>query len=405
MRSCLALIPENIERVFVAYSGGLDSSVLLHLLISSKPSFQLVPWHVNHGLIEAAGRMERFCIEQASALGLEIRIDRLDLGEVESNIEAEARRWRYRLFERHTRAGDCIVTAHHADDQAETFLLNALRASGSAGLRGIARSRRLGDTLLLRPLLAYGRERLGKYASENQVEWFDDPSNRSNRFDRNYLRNEVVPLLRRRWPGFQHALAASSDIQSEIQELLDETGALDYDAFKCAESGGYPTLDVDGLNRLSLARRKNLVRYWVAQAGLPVLPRARLLELINQLHTKNHASPEISMPGYSIRIYDRRMFLVRDTEVACSDDSFDFGFCERIEIEQLELRTTRDEIFRRLRITDRNQALTLRFRTRAGENRDRHRLKRMFQKYRVPPWERARVAQIYLDDRLEGLLI
>ena len=98
MQSCLALIPDDTERAYLAYSGGLDSSVLLHLLVNSDRGFELVPWHINHGLLDAAAGMEDFCIQQARHYGLEIRVDRLDLGNIDSNIEAEARRRRYQIF-------------------------------------------------------------------------------------------------------------------------------------------------------------------------------------------------------------------------------------------------------------------------------------------------------------------
>ena len=199
----------------MAYSGGLDSSVLLHMLLSTEREYEILPWHINHGLVENALQMEQFCIQQAQAYGLEIRVDRLDLTNVDSNIEAVARDRRYRLFEESTQAGDCILTAHHADDQAETFLMNALRGSGVAGLRGIARQRRLGSSLLLRPLLEFSREQLEDYANRHEVAWFNDPSNQNPRFDRNYLRREIVPLIRQRWPGYQDALSTSSEIQSE----------------------------------------------------------------------------------------------------------------------------------------------------------------------------------------------
>jgi tRNA(Ile)-lysidine synthase len=168
MRSCLESIPDDCRRVFVAYSGGLDSSVLLHLLLSTGRAYEILPWHINHGLVENSSQMEQFCIQQAQAYGLEIRVDRLDLADVDSNIEAVARRQRYRLFAENTHAGDCILTAHHADDQAETFLMNALRGSGVSGLRGIARRRRLGSSLLLRPLLEFSRAARDRLVQRSQ---------------------------------------------------------------------------------------------------------------------------------------------------------------------------------------------------------------------------------------------
>ena len=401
MQSCLQSIPDDARRVFVGFSGGLDSSVLLHLLLQRERSYEVVAWHINHGLVEVAEQMERFCIEQARALGLELRIDRLDLSRVKSNVEAEARRQRYRLFREGCESGDCVLTAHHADDQAETFLLNALRGSGVAGLRGIAARRQLGEGLLLRPLLQYSRTELESYAKEHEIRWFNDPSNRSLRFDRNYLRHEVMPLLGQRWHGLPQVLAASCEIQSQTQDLLDEVAEQDYAGL----SAGPDTLHLPDLLRLSEARRVNLLRYWAARAGAPAIPHARLRQLLQQLHARHDAQPEISLPGCSIRVYDDRLFLVMDSEPQEVDSEYDFGREEEIQVDQIDLKMTRGEIFARLGVEDEHQVLTLRFRRGGERNCDRHRLKRLFQKHRVPPWERDTVAQVYLDGRLQGLLI
>jgi tRNA(Ile)-lysidine synthase len=350
--------------------------------------------------------MEKFCIEQAGRAGLEIRVDQLRLDKVESNVEAVARHNRYALFARHTRSGDCILTAHHADDQAETFLLNALRGSGSAGLRGIARQRLLdGGALLLRPLLDYSRSLLESYARQHKLTWVDDPSNQSSQFDRNYLRNQVVPLLKKRWPQFESSFAIASQLQSETQDVLDEIAALDFLQVKSTASKGIATLDITQLELLSPGRRKNLLRYWITRAGLAVIPYARMQELMHQIHAKADAVPEIAMPDYSIRIYDQRLFLVVKEKLRERSGSFDFGLQTNVEIKKFNLQVERSEIFRELGITDQNQALSLRFRDDGQQNDDRHRLKRMFQKHRVPPWERAAIAQVYLDGKLQGLLL
>lgn len=389
----------------MAFSGGLDSSVLLHLLVCEQREFEIIPWHINHGLVENAAQMEQFCIDQVQGYGLEIRRDHLNLAAVDSNIEATARRLRYQLFEQRTRAGDCILTAHHADDQAETFLLNALRGSGVAGLRGIASQRYLGETLLLRPLLRYSRDQLEAYANQHEVAWFNDPSNQSLRFDRNYLRKQVLPLIKKRWPNFHNALSTSCEIQSETQEVLSEIAQQDYAALQIPEASGQARLDLSGLLSLSPGRRKNLVRYWIETAGLTALPQARLEQLMQQLQARPDALPEIAMPDYSIRIYNQQLFLVRAAKAQHSGGEFDFGLNPVIEIDQLDLRMTRQEIFQRLDIRDQDQSLTLRFRQPGAPNSDNHRLKRLFQQHRVPPWERAVTAQVYLDGRLEGLLL
>ncbi len=404
MQSCLALIPDDTERVYLAYSGGLDSSVLLQLLAGSPRKFTLLPWHVNHGLLDAAEAMESFCIEQAHHYDLEIRVDHLELGNLDSNIEAEARRRRYSLFESVLAERDCLITAHHADDQAETFLLNALRGSGSAGLRGIARRRELGAGLLLRPLLDCSRQQLEDYANRHEIPWFNDPSNQSNRFDRNYLRNEVVPSIRARWPNYQDALSTTSRLQAETQSVLSEIAQLDYAVHSRPAEAGDQTLDLEGLLSLSPGRCKNLLRYWVAQTGLPAIPGARLDEVIRQLHARPDAMPEISLPGYSIRLYDKRLFVVLDDALRDYSGVYEFELEPMIEIDACDLHMPRAEVFRQLQIEDNKQRLTLKYRNEGEQNSDRHRLKRLFQNQRVPPWERDSAAQVYLDGKLSGLL-
>jgi len=420
MQSCLALIPDDIERVHLAYSGGLDSSVLLHLLVSNQHRYSVIPWHVNHGLLEVAGRMEEFCAQQAQGYGLELRLDRLDLGNIDSNIEAEARQQRYRLFAAANEVSSCIVTAHHADDQAETFLLNALRGSGSAGLRGIARSRDLGDGLLLRPLLEFSRQQLEDYASDHELAWFNDPSNRDNRFDRNYLRNEVIPAIRTRWPTFQRSLATTSRLQAETQQILDDMAQLDYQALSKLDKGVDFTLDIEGLLQLSDERARNLLRYWVANAGLGTIPGTRLREVMSQLHAKPGSMSQIAMPEYSIRSYDQRLFLVRNDAVRDCQGVFELGLNEDISIDEVDLKLCRADLFSLLQIDDQAQRVTLRYPgpghksgQRSGQESgqppeprpaDRHRLKRLYQKHRIPPWLRPYTAQVYLDDKLVGLL-
>jgi len=405
MQSCLALIPDDTDLVYLAYSGGLDSSVLLHLLVSSQPRYRIIPWHVNHGLQDSALQMEQFCIDHARQYGLEARVDRLEPGSIESNVEATARRLRYRLFEDGNGPQDCVLTAHHADDQAETFLLNALRGSGSAGLRGIARCRQLGSGQLLRPLLDYSRRQLEEYAQFYELAWFNDPSNSDLRFDRNYLRNQVFPVLAARWPHYQTALSTSSQLQGETQEMLDELAHIDLQALSRSTAGNNPTLDLTELVQLSPGRRRNLLRYWIAQAGLPAMPGSRLQEVMNQLGARVDAIPEIAMPDYSIRLYDQRLFLVPvGTEHDCHG-VFEFGLATMIEINDCKLRCSRKDLFSRLQIEDHKQLVSVRFRDAEQPAVDRHRLKRLFQKHRVPPWKRPFTAQVYLDGELAGLLL
>jgi tRNA(Ile)-lysidine synthase len=387
----------------LAYSGGRDSSVLLHLLAMRSNQFEILAWHVNHGLQEVATAMETFCRSRAKQYEITIKTSHLNLDPEGSNLESKARKARYALFEQGLTKNDCLLTAHHADDQAETFLLNVMRGSGSAGLRGIAKSRPIGQAILLRPLLEVSADALSSYARVNQIEWFDDPSNASHRFNRNYLRHQVMPLLKARWPGYLESIRSVVSIQVETQEALDELGSQDLRHLQ-PDPGKSDRLSITDLLELSRSRQKNVIRYWLKQLDYASLPQARLNQLIEQLKTRNDALPMITGSGYAIRIYDRCLFLVPSGDPGTPAASYDFDTQRLLKIKAIGLQIERQSIMQRLGEKDCGQSIKLKFRRRGNTaNSDRHRLKRLFQKYKIPPWKRALTPQIYLDDELVDL--
>ncbi len=389
-------------RTVLALSGGLDSSVLLHILDSTHKNHNLLVWHVNHGLLDCADEMEGFCKRLAHRYEVEFKVSRLNLNRNHSNLEAQARQARYAVFEMFLGETDVLLTAHHADDQAETLFLNLLRGSGSAGLRGIAQNRPLGKTQVLRPLLDVSRDRLKEYAKQESIDWFDDPSNSDNRFDRNFLRQQVLPKVKTRWPGYLQSVRRVCYIQSETQQLLDEIGESDYrncrlDAFRLCQKH---------LINLSRARQKNVIRYWLRDNQLKSLPTGRLDALIKQLDADQQAHPQIETSGYDIRIYNRQLFIVKNNEQADLLSSYNLNSNGTLVIPGIGLETSRVEIFKQLKMEDNGQYINLGFR-RDGvpEKRAKHRLKNLFQKYHIPPWLRERTPMIFVDGELMDLLI
>jgi tRNA(Ile)-lysidine synthase len=407
LESCLDCIPGDISRVVLAYSGGIDSRVLLHLLSLRSQQFEIMPWHVNHGLQDMAAEMEAFCRASASLYGFKIKLSHLNLDAQGSNIEARARYARYALFEQFLGQNDCLLTAHHADDQAETFLLNTLRGSGSAGLRGIARARDIGRSYLLRPLLEISRQEIADYAAQQALEWHDDPSNSSQRFNRNYLRNQVMPLIKKRWPGYLESIRSVVSIQAEIQDTLDELAEQDYQQARLNKSlASDAPLSCGVLRELSRSRQKNLIRYWLKHFGYPSLPQARLNELVGQLNASRDAMPLIAATDYDIRLYDQSLFVVPHGQTEIPEEIYNFDIQPLLRIDEIDLQVERKSILERLHSKDSGQSIRLKFRRRANaSNPDSHRLKRLFQKYRVPPWKRPVTPQIYLDDELVDLWI
>lgn len=253
----------------VALSGGLDSSVLLHLLVrlrerESLPALGAI--HVHHGLQAAADAWPEHCRRLCAALGVPLQVEfvRVEAG---ASLERAAREARYAAFERHLGAGELLLTGQHRDDQAETLLFRLLRGAGVRGLAGMPARRALGRSQLLRPLLGVSRAELQAYAEQQGLRWVEDPSNADSRLARNFLRHEVLPPLARHWPQALQNMARSAAHLREAQDLLDELAVGDLAPARLAGEFAWlslPALRLAPLRELSPSRQRNALRHWLA---------------------------------------------------------------------------------------------------------------------------------------------
>jgi tRNA(Ile)-lysidine synthase len=270
-------------RLALAYSGGLDSSVLLHTLaaLQGNHAFHLSVVHVHHGLSPNADGWAKFCAEACATYGVPLTVERvrLSLGDPEG-LEAAARRARRQIFE--GLDTDFLLTAHHRDDQAETFLLQALRGAGPKGLAAMAECQRPRGwrATQLRPLLDLSRADLREAAQDLGLRWVEDESNLSYRYRRNALRLEVMPRLFAHFPGCDGTLARAASHQAETAGLLDELARIDATG-ALADTAIGTRLDCRALVELSSSRARNLLRYFIAQHGV-ALPNVRRLDEARQ---------------------------------------------------------------------------------------------------------------------------
>ncbi|GAA4866677.1 tRNA lysidine(34) synthetase TilS [Luteimonas vadosa] len=256
----------------VGYSGGLDSTVLLHLLHArqAEHGLEVRAIHVHHGLHPDADAWSAHCRQQCDALGFGLRIVRVHVEEAGgTGREAAARDARMAAFAAGMRQDDVLALAHHRDDQAETFLLRALRASGVDGLGAMRAWRPFADGWLWRPLLDVPREDVLAYARTRDLAWIEDPSNLDESLDRNFLRHRVLPLLRQRWPRAGRALADSAALAGTAASLLSGE---DHAALGTVAGDVPDALSVPALAALPAARRARVLRAWVERRGLPALP-------------------------------------------------------------------------------------------------------------------------------------
>lgn len=263
-------------RVLVAYSGGLDSTALLHAL-HAHTTLPLAALHVNHQLHPDADRWQRHCEQQCDAWGIPITTLRAEVKAQGHGLEAAARDVRYACFEAELHKDEVLVLAQHQDDQAETLLLRLLRGAGREGLAAMAPRRRLGHGWLLRPLLDVPRSSLEAYAGDAQLQWVEDGSNSDLRFDRNYLRRDVMPRLEHRWPAYRDTLArAARQLRESAQRPGESPPPL---IFSPVGDPGFCTTELPSEGTQVSAA----IRAWLRDRGLAMPSRAQLESFREQL--------------------------------------------------------------------------------------------------------------------------
>ncbi|MET0281754.1 MAG: tRNA lysidine(34) synthetase TilS, partial [Steroidobacteraceae bacterium] len=295
----------------VAWSGGLDSTVLLHLLwrAARLPGARLTlrAVHVDHGLQPAAVGFRRFCQRAARRWRIPLQVVRSEVRpQPGDSIEESARRGRQLALAGALRPGELLVTAQHADDQLETLLLALLRGAGPAGLAGMPGRMPFAGSWLLRPLLCAQREAVAAYAREQALEWSEDPTNSQPRFDRNYLRAAVLPVLKSRWPAAARTALRSARHSAAAAAAVAEAAARDLDA---AADGA--DIEVAVLRRFSAPRRAALLRLWLARAGLRAPNERHLAQIETMMAARVDAHPLLQLPDGDIRRAHGRLCVLR----------------------------------------------------------------------------------------------
>jgi tRNA(Ile)-lysidine synthase len=395
----------SLRRWCVAFSGGLDSTVMLHALerlARELGDIELRAVHVDHGLHPESGAWSDHCRRFAAALAVPFETRSVSVSrESGQGIEAAARAARYAELESMIDDGEALLTAHHADDQVETLLLRLMRGTGIRGLASIAERSPFGRGSLLRPLLAVRRCDLDRYAREFDLGWIDDPTNRDTSIDRNYLRHEVIPLLRERWPGVDAAIGRTARLAAESSALLDEAALRDHD--DCVRDG---SIVLEQLRALNPPRQRNLVRYALFERGLLPPGEARLIAGLEQLLTaRADRQPLLDWSGGQIRRYrDRLHVLDFDPDRATVEQPEEYRWDG---LRPLDLGPVRGclAIDRDARAAIGPVDMSVRFRVGGerilGADRAHHeRLKKLFQARGVFPWMRAHVPLVFIDGEL-----
>jgi len=395
--------PPAGARVTVAFSGGVDSTVLLAALTRLRLAGPLRAAHVDHGLHADSARWSVHCAEVAAELGVEhvsvrVTVDRA----ARSGLEAAARTARYRALADLMSPGEVLLTAHHGDDQLETVLLRLVRGTGVRGLRGIRDHEPFGPGRLARPLLGSTRAEILAQARAWNLRWLEDPANVSLEHDRNFLRAAVVPRLVERWPAAARSAQRLAEQMADAERILDDVAARD--AAAVADPRRVPRAV---LAPLEPARQRNLLRHLLRRAGFEPPSAHKIEELRAALLAARHdALPRIRWPGADARVFREHLYLLSALPTAS-----EAGYAARLDKRTRWTGPEGELAFERLAggpglpESWLDEGLTLRFRAggeifRPLERAHGRALKQWLQEAAIVPWMRPRIPLLYHRDAL-----
>lgn len=393
---------ETYAKLILAYSGGIDSEVLLDV-ITAYPNLKekLILCHINHQLSNNANHWQSHCQKRAKALNVPISCHLVTLKSAK-NLEAMAREKRYAIFKTLVDKNDALLTAHHQDDNIETFFLNLCRGSGLDGLTGIKAISPFSKGQLIRPLLQISQQAIKDYAKEKKLSYVDDESNRNCQFNRNFLRLEVIPKLKEKWPNCDIAISRS---MRHLNDAKDEIIALNEHEIK-------PYLDKDKtlsleINKLSHLKQKRLIRYFLQIHQVKPLSEKRLETLIEtHILAKDGHKAALATKNYTLYRYKNRLHLVhslkKDSDVLPQKLKLSQMICFNLPLGKWQLKK---EMPANISIPD-NAHLELKYRQ--GEeiiylNNQHKKVKKLLNANQIYPWHRDQLPLLFINDELAAI--
>ena len=401
-----SILPPKTEKIFIAYSGGVDSHVLLHLAaLNDELKENITAVYVHHGLQVEADAWADHCQSIALGLGLKFKCLKVNIEKTSGHsLEELARDARYQAITALVDSDDVVLFAQHREDQMETVLLQLFRGAGVQGLSGMPLTIPFGKGLLCRPFLDVSKRLIDDYAIENQLSWVEDPSNKSNDFDRNFLRNQIVPKLKQKWPSLDKTVTRSARHCVQVQHLSEDVAKQLFSQI-CDKSDH--SLNIAQLLELDIYKQSLVIRQWFKVKQLR-MPSEKIFQgIINEVvNAKESANPEIRGRGYSIKRYRNKIFCL-------TSDNRNKQYCEqlwKLNSRELELKdgsklVLSESIEGIPRLLWETAEVRVRFRQGAEKIRlpgreGRHTLKKLYQEKAIPPWQRSSIPLVYLDNDL-----
>lgn len=405
----LSLKTSNHSDFCVALSGGLDSIVLLHALktLQNQFSFNLRAVHIHHGLSDNADDWENHCRSICAQWQIPLIVKKVKIAAAGESIEAAARESRYAALKEELLMGEILLTAHTQNDQVETLLLQLLRGAGPKGMAAMPEKIKIAANYFIRPLLDVTRAELEAYAMQHQLSWIEDESNEDRRFDRNFIRHDVLPVLQKRWPQVLTTIHRSATHCAEATELMEVLALEDLEYCQ----GEKPAiLKIEELLKLSRVRQKNLIRYWLQHLQFTLPSQQKLDAILNEVVLSSEdAMPLIVWQGVEIRRFKQQIYVMAPLSKPPKELVLNWDISKPLSLpNQLGVLTATWQQAQGIALSE-NEILQIRFR-KGGERmhphgrQGSHPLKKLLQEWNIPPWLRDRIPLLYHQDELVAVI-
>lgn len=402
------LLEAGLDHTYlIALSGGLDSHVLLHLAYQLRKDFpvNIRAVHINHHLSVHADVWAAHCEKMAADYGIHCEVHHLSITQDAGiSLEEEARNKRYHLFAQCLHSGEILLTAHHQDDQAETVLLQLLRGAGPKGLAAMPAIKPFASGMHMRPLLNFPKASIEQYAKTHALKWMNDESNSSTKYTRNFLRHDILPRLKARWPTVTATIARSAKHCAEVQLFADKTLK---EKLEWAKGVAPHTLSIKKLQSLNTQEQRLFIRAWIEASGA-TLPSTAKLESIarTMLTAKEDRFPCVTWGKIILRRYRDMLYLLPLNPPFRMDDAILWDLSVSMTLPGVGVLDS--SLLPGEGLHPSFQRVQVRFRQ-GGEwmvvpNRGRRYLKNLFQEWSIVPWLRNRIPLIYIEDRLASVL-
>ncbi|WP_343152905.1 tRNA lysidine(34) synthetase TilS [Buchnera aphidicola] len=396
------------QKFLVAYSGGLDSTVLLHKLLEFKKKYSSIKFraiHINHNLHPLSGFWAKFCEKECLKLGINLTIKKIFLSK-KTGIEEQARNLRYQEIIKHAVDNEIILTAHHLDDQIETFFLHLKRGSGSKGLSGISEVIQLSKNKIVRPFLKIKKSQLKKIAIKNQLIWIDDPSNKNIKFERNFLRKEVIPKLKKRWPFFLKNCYKSMHIFKEQDLIINELITEKIKNLSLINNG----IDIFKLKKTNKLIQKIILRHWIKKNSLIYPTNIFIKQIFTQLilnDTKKNI--KICWKNFEIQKYNNILYWTKKSSSIKKKVLFWKNLKNSINLPNNLGKLIINKLGMNIPFPKKKENIYIRFYVKKNEKiflsqRKKTTIKKIWQMYKIPPWLRNKIPLLYYNNELISAL-